>query len=172
MNQQLLWCFSLAWALSTVNRLNMGATYTHTQTVISSFTHHIFTHVFQTHASRVVLTSTMESTSRLPYQSGSYMSAKHACTFFEDSCMADDKYTYFMLVEHPIFKSEHIYSMQMCVSCCVYTSVNLYQLVCVCATFHCFQVGPEVPLQFAAFSLRVEHKQCERNTDGKMLLWL
>lgn len=38
----------------------------------------------------------MESTSFLPYQSGSYMSAKHACTFFEDSCIADDSDTIYI----------------------------------------------------------------------------
>lgn len=42
---------------------------------------------------KVCLTSTMESTSFLPYQSGSYMSAKHACTFLDDSCIADDNNT-------------------------------------------------------------------------------
>lgn len=45
---------------------------------------------------KVYLTSTMESTSFLPYQSGSYMSAKHACTFFEDSCIADDSDRWFI----------------------------------------------------------------------------
>lgn len=121
----------------------MGATYTHTHTghIISyakkvvSTCAQIFTHVFQTHALKVFLTSTMESTLRLPYQSGSYMSAKHACTFFEDSCMADDKHTYFMLVEHHIFMSEHIYAnvcFMLYIYIYIYTSVNLYQLVCVC----------------------------------------
>lgn len=47
--------------------------------------------------------------------------------------MADDKHTYFMLVEHHIFMSEHIYA-NVCfmLFIYIYTSVNLYQLVCVC----------------------------------------
>lgn len=48
---------------------------------------------------KVCLTSTMESTSFLLYQSGSYMSAKHACTFLEDSCIADDSDTRFISSE-------------------------------------------------------------------------
>lgn len=48
---------------------------------------------------KVCLTSTMESTSLLPCQSGSYISAKHACTFLEDSCIADDNDTWFPSVE-------------------------------------------------------------------------
>ena len=45
---------------------------------------------------------------------------------------------------------------------CVFISVTLHGFVCVCVcvcfTFHSIQVHPEVPLQFAAFGLRVKHK--------------
>lgn len=62
--------------------------------------------------------------------------------------------THFILVEHRwISAGLHLHlHMHDCVFICV------SGWVCVSDTFHCFQVCPKVPLQFAAFSLGVKHK--------------
>lgn len=71
-------------------------TRTHTHLINKRTVHH---HVPQLICGNV-LTSTMESTSSLPYQSGSYMSARHDCTFLDDSCMADDTHRHIICVSY------------------------------------------------------------------------
>lgn len=86
----------------------------------------------------------MESTSFLPYQSGSYMSAKHAWTFLEDSCIADDNDTCW-----------HEWNSGRRVHVKVYDYICMLLIRCIYRnTFDCFQVRPQVPLQLGAFSLR------------------
>lgn len=104
---------------------------------------------------KVCLTSTMESTSFLLYQSGSYMSAKHACTFLEDSCIADDSDTRFISSE------------------CEMTSVD----VCMCmAIFLCCQSGsvwilkPFTASRYALRSLWSLEPSAWGQKDGKRCL--
>ena len=59
----------------------------------------------------------MESTSFLPYHSGSYMSAKHACTFLEDSCMAENKQI-LNLTQHRWIMCVFVHP-GLCVSTCI-----------------------------------------------------
>jgi len=96
------------------------------------------------------ITSQMESTSFLPYQSFSYMSSRHSYRRLEDSCMAGGNH------EKGISKGKKTtHSIYVHFKSVILSIDNL--------TFYCSQIGPKVFLQFGTFHL-CEHMTLVRHS--------
>lgn len=122
-NQQLPPCEGLIWGLYLQPASSTPSlTHTHTHLINTRAVRHVPRLIYGN-----VLTSTMESTSSLPYQSGSYMSARHACTFLDDSCMADDTHRHIIRVQ---LWMEHLLDSTFSYSCALVSVVFACVYVC------------------------------------------